>query len=237
MNTLFKASMVFFMIVKVVWAENTVLVDPAFPYRIIYGTGWVQDVKNDSTLRLKTSAPGKKTRFQLQKYVIDTSRYDSINRANLMWSRLSYVVNKELATKAGQVIWVDSTANKKLGNYRAFELIAYYSEKSTTGTLWWAEYSRWTDHNGFGYLASIIGDTNDIMDDQNYASYKALMDSVSLSHFTTVLNNSKFILTTTKRFDNTPLHWYNVLGRNLPQRTENPTMILMNKNSKRCLIR
>ncbi len=237
MNDPIKSSLLFFLIVLSVRAETAVMVDAAFPYRIICGTQWIQELKSDSLLQLKNTATGKKTRFQLHKYTIDTVQYDSLSRTNQTWSRLRYAVNYKLAQTAGRVIRVDSTANKKLGKYRAFELVAYFSEKSGTGTLWWAEYSRWTDHNGSGYLASIIGDTLDILNNENFTNYKALLDSISLSRLTTTLNYSRFMETTSKSFDKFSAHSYNVLGRDVPERLHTPAMILMKKNMKRCLIR
>jgi hypothetical protein len=232
MSTLTKSSIVLFLVGLIVQAETTVFVDATFPYRIVCKTGWLQELKNDSMLILKNSASGKKTRLQLQKYSMD-SGYDVNNKD---WSRLRYAINKELATAVGQLIFVDTSAQKKLGNSRAFEIFAFFSEKSNNKTLWWAEYSRWTDYNGSGYLASIIGDTTDMK--ENYVHYKALMDSVSLSQLPTKAGSQWVVRTLATQPHAASLSsvWYDILGRNTNGATRQPNVVLVKKNLKFMLV-
>jgi hypothetical protein len=233
--TTMKTGILLFLLSLSVSAENAVFVDAAFPYRIVCKAGWAQEMKNDSMLIVKNSSAGKKTRLQLQKYSID-SGFDLSNKG---WSRLRFAVNKELATNIGQLMWFDTTTNKKLGNYRAFELCAYYSEKSDNGTLWWAEYSRWTDHDGFGYLASVIGDTADIR--QNCTTiYKAILDSISISQLGTgVISKGPDFLRSSEPGNSaafaTP--WYDVSGKAMRRHGGIQNAVMVNKNSKRLLLR
>jgi hypothetical protein len=230
-----KSCIAFFFLSLVVSAENTIFVDAAFPYRIVCRTGWVQETKNDTVLILKNSSAGKKTRLQLQKYSID-SGFDLSNNG---WSRLRFAVNKELATNIGRLMWFDSTTNKKLGSYRAFELCAYYSEKSDNGILWWAEYSRWTDHNGFGYLASIIGDTSDIR--QNCTTiYKTILDSISISQLSTDVISNRLVFFPSNEPGNSAAFvtpWYDVSGKAMRRHGGIHNAVMVNKNSKRLLLR
>jgi hypothetical protein len=225
--------MFFLLIALPMRAENTVFVDAAFPYRIVCVSGWVQELKNDSMLLLKNSAAGKKTRLQLQKYSVDTG-YDINNKD---WSRLRFAINKELALAVGKLIFVDTSASKKLGNLRAFEIFAFFSQITDRDTMWWAEYSRWTDRNGFGYLASIIGDTTDMK--TNYSSYKALLDSTNISQLNTgVITQERRIQKAVQRgFPSSSSAWYTLSGRETRGRTEQPNTILVKKNMKQFLVR
>jgi hypothetical protein len=232
--TIMKTVFILFLISLAASAENKVFVDAAFPYRIVCKTEWVQELKNDSLLLLKNSSPGKKTRLHLQKYPIDTG-YDYSNKS---WSRLRFAVNKEIATNIGQLMWFDSTVNKKLGNYRAFEICAYYSEKSASGTVWWAEYSRWTDHDGFGYLASIIGDTTDIRLNCT-TMYKAILDSISISQLTTksLFPAAKAPRPATRLLPDHMSGWYTVLGKDVQGSGGKSRAIVVKKNAKRLFMR
>jgi hypothetical protein len=230
MTNLLKAIMTIFMIAFVVAAENTIFTDPTFPYRIVCKTVWVQEAKNDSLVLLKNSAAGKKTQLRLQKYSIDTA----IDFNSYSWSRIRFAVNKELASTIGQLMWFDSLANKKLGNYRAFEICAFFTEKSTTGTTWYGEYSRWTDHGGYGYLASVIGDTADIRANTT-TTYKALLDSISIPQLNTqtILQGPGFPAMSLQRFSGSPLPWHDVLGRTAYYyNSRQPDAIVVKKNLK-----
>jgi hypothetical protein len=229
-----KTCILLFMIVPVVQAENTVFADAAFPYRIVCKTGWGQETKNDSLLVLKNTATGKKTRLQLQKYSIDTG-YDFNSQD---WSRLRFAVNKELASNLGQLMWFDSLPNKKLGNYRAFEICAFFSEKSGAGATWWGEYSRWTDHDGFGFLASIISDTADIRANTTVI-YKALLDSISISQLSAraISQGPAFPKATVQRFTISSSTWYDALGRHTYSYSRQPGAILVKKDLKQLLMK
>jgi hypothetical protein len=228
-----KTCILLFMIVPVAWSENTVFTDAAFPYRIVCKTGWTQETKNESLLVLKNTASGKKTRLQLQKYSIDTG-YDF---NSFDWARLRFAVNKELASNIGQLMWFDSLPNKKLGNYRAFEICAFFSEKSAAGTIWWGEYSRWTEHEGLGYLASIIGDTADIRANTT-AIYKALLDSISISQLSTraARQVAGFPKVAMGRFSISSSIWYNALGRYTYSNGRQHGAILVKKDLKQLLM-
>jgi hypothetical protein len=243
MLLILRTSGVLFIIFFASHAENCVYEDAAFPYRIVCNTGWVVASKTDSTFVLKNQAPGKKTQFELRKYQIDTS-YDSASLVNKDWSRLRFALNKELVLSIGKLIFIDTSATKKLGNFRAFEIFSFLSAKSDTQsvktdtqTIWWGEYSRWTDHDGFGYLASIIGDTSDMK--QNYATYKALMDSIGISNLNTLADSKRLFS------GRAPLHvlpasqleWHNLLGRQVSGSFPCSRSILVKKNTKRLFIK
>lgn len=161
-------------------AETQVFQDAVFPYRISCKTEWTQEIKNDSTFQLKTTASNKKTRFQLKKYLLDSNETKELMR----WSRINFAVNREIAGKLGTVVSSDSGINKKVGDLRAFELIALYLQTAAGGdSIWWGELSRWTEYRGYGYYIAVIGDTADIV--RNRTAYKALLDSVTITAGTT----------------------------------------------------
>jgi len=212
MSPAIKTMLLVLLSLSTVRSENRVFSDPAFPYRVVCKPEWVQDAKNDSVLYLKNTESGKKTRLQLQKYVVD-SWYDLNNNG---WSRFRFDINYSFIIGVGTVGSIDSTSNKKLGGARAFEIFAYYWEKSDNGTVWWAEYVRWTDFNGIGYMASIIGDTLDLKTNVLNKTYVALLDSITLAQFAT--GNARKNITLIKKeqpqFTNEPVR-FNLLGRNI----------------------
>jgi hypothetical protein len=233
MMSIIKAVLLIFITIFIADAEDRLLQDLTFPYRIVCNATWVEEIKNDTILVLKNSAPGKKTCLQLKKYTLDTTFYFNNND----WSRLNYIVNKELAIAAGRLIFTDTGMTKKLGNYRAFEMFASFSQKTDVDTIWWSEYSRWTDYRGFGYLASIIGDTSDMK--ENYASYKTLMDSISISP------SSAGVIFQGKGFQRIPeqpnlslsSRWYTLSGRSIKGNVGRPNTIIVRKNVRRFFIR
>ena len=242
MILILRTSVFLFLISFAVYAENYVYEDAAFPYRIVCNSGWVVESKTDSTLILKNQAPGKKTQFQMRKYQIDSS-YDSASMANKDWSRLRFALNKELVFNFGKLVFIDTSVAKKLGDSRAFEIFAFLSARpdsqsssSDTQTVWWGEYSRWTDHDGFGYLASIIGDTSDMK--QNYAAYKAFMDSIDILNLNTSANYKRVLSV------RNPVHvlpasqseWHNLLGRQVKGSLPCSRSIVVKKNTKRLVI-
>jgi hypothetical protein len=232
MTSLLKTSLMLSMLIMVVRAENSVFTDPAFPYRIVCKTNWVQESKNDSEFILKNTSPGKKTRFQLQKYSIDTG-FDILNQA---WARLRFAVNKQLAMNIGRLVFVDTTANKKLGNYHAFELCAIFSDSAGNKNVWWGEYSRWTDYNGFGYIASIISsDTENVKNRDTIATYKALLDSINISQIGTNAI-AKIPTATIQWLPASSSTWYDILGRNTHGNSQRPNAIMVKKNLKYLLI-
>ncbi len=215
------------------YAESCVFLDNAFPYRIVCQPEWVEALKNDSLLVLNNTSPGKKTRFQLKKYLIDST----YNPDNMEWSRLNYAVNKELATTFGKLVFVDTGAAKKLGDYRAFEMFAFFSDSNKTQTTWWAEYSRWTEHDGYGFLVSIVGDTIDIK--QNYMTYKSLFDSMSVTRMNTPIVHDRAAVKRPAIRASTPLSptRYDLLGREMPGFTGCGNNVLVGKTMKQCLVR
>ncbi len=169
-------AMMFFLLVSFLpaSAETQIFQDAVFPYRISCKPDWVQEIKNDSMFQLKTTVSGKKTRFQLKRYALDTSG----SRELMGWSRVNFAVNREIAGKLGTVIFSDTGINKKIGDLRAFELCALYLQTAADDSIWWGELSRWTEYRGYGYYVAVISDTADLV--KNRAVYKALLDSVSI---------------------------------------------------------
>jgi hypothetical protein len=215
------------------FAEVRIFLDESFPYRIVCKPEWNEALKNDSTLILDKISTGTKTRFQLKKYVIDTT----FNRETNEWSRLNFAINKELAVNFGKLVFVDTGAAKKLGDYRAFEMFAFFSESTATQRVWWAEYCRWTDHDGYGFLASIIGDTIEMK--QNYATYKTFLDSISVSRMhTEVLWREKVAGLRVSR-DQSPRSPpdHDLLGRSIPSSIKKNNQVLVGKKIQQCQIR
>lgn len=214
-------------------ADIRVFLDEYFPYRIVCKPEWNETLKNDSTLILDKVTTGRKTRFQLKKYVIDST----FNRQTMEWSRLNFAINKELAVGFGKLVFVDTGTMKKLGDYRAFEMFAFFSESTATQKVWWAEYCRWTDHDGFGFLASIIGDTIEMK--QNYSTYKALLDSMSVSQMHTAVVGGRSVadlrLSRDPSTRSPPRH--DLLGRLLPASIKKSNQLLIDKKIRQCPIR
>jgi hypothetical protein len=215
------------------FAEVRIFLDESFPYRIVCKPEWNEALKNDSTLILDKISTGTKTRFQLKKYVIDTT----FNRETNEWSRLNFAINKELAVNFGKLVFVDTGAAKKLGDYRAFEMFAFFSESTATQKVWWAEYCRWTDHDGYGFLASIIGDTIEMK--QNYATYKTFLDSISVSRMhTEVLWREKVAGLRVSR-DQSPRSPpdHDLFGRSITSSIKKNNQVLVGKKIQQCQIR
>jgi hypothetical protein len=182
--SLTRYSMAFYLLISFfpVNAETQLFQDAVFPYRISCKTEWIQEIKNDSTFQLKTTITGKKTRIQLKRYALPDSNG---SREIMGWSRVNFAVNREIADKLGTVISSDSSINKKMGDLRAFELLALYLQTQASDSIWWGELSRWTEYRGYGYYVAVIGDTADLVN--NRVAYKALLDSVSITAGVTAL--------------------------------------------------
>ena len=158
---------------------------------------------------------------------------------DITWTCSSRVdtINKELAVNFGKLVFVDTGAAKKLGDYRAFEMFAFFSESTATQKVWWAEYCRWTDHDGYGFLASIIGDTIEMK--QNYATYKTFLDSISVSRMhTEVLWREKVAGLRVSR-DQSPRSPpdHDLLGRSIPSSIKKNNQVLVGKKIQQCQIR
>lgn len=225
-----------FIFVSAANAVNTILTDDNFPYRVVFNSEWVQQEKNDTMLVLHNTAPGKKTRLQLKKNDVDSG----FNTQNKEWSRFRYFVNHDIIIQFGKIMFVDTSANKKLGGFRAYEIFALFWEKTDETTLWLAEYVRWTDNNGSGYMASIIGDTLDMKENIKNKSYVHLLDSITLSQFSTSVRPPDFgvkkIIMKTESVQ-TPA-WYDFLGRNvLDHYCQKPKTIIVKKNMKHSITR
>ena len=214
-------------------AQVRVLLNESFPYRIVCEHDWVETVTNDSTLVLDHVSSGTKTRFQLKKYGIDST----FNHETFEWSRLSFAINKEWAIQIGKLVFVDTGATKQLGGFRAFEMFAFFAESTATQKVWWAEYCRWTDHDGFGYLVSIIGDTLEMK--QNYQTYKTLFDSISISRIYTPISNhrtQKALSVSRDPISRIPPR-HDLLGRCFPVSIMKGNRILVGKKNQHCHIR
>lgn len=157
------------------FAESKVFIDAMFPYRVVCATSWVEMVKSDTLFSLRDATPNKKTQLQLRRYQITDTNY---SHETMNWSRLNYVVNRELADGVGETIGSDTSTGRKVSGIRAFELFAFYSQETSGKKVWWAELCRWTERNRFGYLVTVIGDTLDLM--KNMPAYKTMLDSVDI---------------------------------------------------------
>jgi hypothetical protein len=194
----------------------------------------VQESKNDSVLYLLNTGAGKKTRLQLQKYTVDS--WYGLNNG---WSRLTFQTNYSLILSIGTIESIDSTLNTKLGGSRAFEIFAKYWEKTNSGTAWWAEYVRWTDFGGVGYMVSIVGDTLDLIENVMNNNYVSLLDSIKLTQFTTrEISEKKQHSIVQQYHDRNEIIWFDILGRNLQDYYgQKPITISVRKNIKQCIIK
>ena len=214
-------------------AETQVFQDAVFPYRISCKTEWTQEVKNDTTFQLRTTLTGKKTRFQLKKYTLDTND----TRELMRWSRINFAVNREIAGKLGTVLFSDTGINKKIGDLRAFELCALYLQTSgEKDSVWWGELSRWTEYRGYGYYIAVISDTADLI--VNRAIYKTMLDSVSISGGIAALvqsnsgNTRFFISVAVPRTGMVN----DLLGRKLTRSGPGVAQLLMQQSRKRLVV-
>jgi len=173
------------------FTESKVHEDAIFPYRLVCPAAWEEIEKNDSLVVLQDVSPGKKAQLKLRKYPINTS----VILEPMNWSRINYTVNREFASELGEVLSSDTSSSKKIGDLRAFEFLALYTEEAGDKTVWWAEYCRWTERNNFGYLVQIMGDTLDIQ--ENFSTYKAVMDSIRIMDIATPIAVRKLSYVTT----------------------------------------
>ena len=209
-------------------AEKLVFEDSAFPYRVVCEPGWAETLKNDSVLVLDNTASGKKICFELQRSTIDES-YDS---EIMEWSRLNFVISKEMAYTFGRLVFFDTTSAKRLGGYHAFELFSFFSDSS--GTVWWAEYDRWTEYDRNGFLVSIIGDTIDMK--ENLSHYTEMVDSIRIQANTSLLwyNTSIHGGSTLRMHSVVPLRWHDLLGREVAVYRNR---LMVGKKARRCPVR
>jgi hypothetical protein len=139
----------------------------------------------------------------------------------------------EIANSLGRLISFDSSAAKKLGDYRAYEYFAFFAESTSTRKVWYAEYARWSEHDGFGYLASIIGDTAEMR--QNGPVNKAFIDSINISFALPI----RFRGTAPPRVVSQPAAGgvfipHDLLGRELQPGAERRNRQLVGKSAKQC---
>ena len=226
-------SVCFFLLTEFpLYAEMQVFENEVFPYRVVCETGWIETNSSDSLLVLDNTEPGKKTRLKLKRYTLG-STYSS---EYMEWSLMNFAYSKEIAYSFGRLIFFDTTATKKLGGHHALELFAYYTDSSKT--VWFAEYDRWTEHNGYGYLASIFGDTLDMK--QNFPTYTAMIDSISFSYLTVPLFRNgveMYPLPLLKNQTEMPLLWYDLLGREIAIIPRYHNHLLVGKKVRRCTVK
>lgn len=214
-----------------VFSENLVLLNDAFPYRVVSSPGWVESLKNDSVLILDYNVSGKRNQFRLERHKIDTTS----NLQNREWSRLQYTVNKEFAAEVGRQVYADSGQEIKFGGCQAYEMFAYYSRSEGGGVVWWADYARWTEKDGYGFLASIIGDTLEMK--RNLETHRAFLDSISLTRLSTAALPRPHDGTVTRTAGTAPSvnsGAFDLLGRMLPVYVRHNGIVLAPKQARRC---
>ncbi|HEX3019552.1 MAG TPA: hypothetical protein VHP36_04590 [Chitinispirillaceae bacterium] len=166
------AVLCFFKILVASESDASVFENSSFAFRVELSSNWVPDQETDSAYYFKDVNQGKKTRLHLKRYILDTTYNFNTNE----WSQLSFAINKEFAQKTGKIIYSDTSVSIKLGEFRAYELFAFYSQNVDNKNVWWAEYCRWTDVNGLGYFVSIIGDTAEMK--TNFSVYESIMNLI-----------------------------------------------------------
>lgn len=217
------------MIAGVASAEMKVFTDASFPYRVISPSTWVEKEKNDSLFVLQDMTEGKKTRLKLTRYNIDTS----VIKDTTNWSCVNYIVNHDMANRLGNVIWDDTSRSVRIGDLRAFELCAFYTQELGDEVVKWAELCRWTERNNYGYCIELVGDTLDLMNNflQENSSYMALMDSISIMELAatgTMRPQTQYRMTILR--SRGVAEWYDLLGkRTLPPTLGRSALLLRNR--------
>lgn len=207
--------------------------DSGFAFRVDLMNNWELDQQNDSVYFFKDTTPGKKTIMHIKKYFIDTS----YNYSTHEWSRLSFAINKEFAQETGKIIYSDTSTQIKLGNLRAYELFAFYSQNVNDKKVCWAAYSRWTDKDSTGYLVSIIGDTSELKN--NLSIFSSIMDNIMIYPSDAPMNISAQSNHIFKKsvFCNTGPEWIDLLGRTMAKGTHGRTNIIINKKTQQSRVK
>ena len=216
--------------IMTVVAENLVFKDEAFPYEIVCQPQWVEDVKNDTLLQLRRE--GRKTRFKLRKYTLDSTEWDE----PMLWARYQFAVDKQMAEDTfGVVLFSDTGMDMSIGDLRAFELCALYIQALGGDTVWWGQVSRWTATRKYGYYAEIITDTTDLL--ENIDSYEAMLDSIRIVFASSAYRVGPSIR---KRApvvpDGNRNHINDLLGRKIPLRNRCGSALLVDGRIKRLLL-
>lgn len=210
-------------------AENLIFKDEAFPYEIVCQTQWVEDVKNDTLLQLRRE--GKKTRFKLRKYTLDSTDWDE----PMLWARYQFAVDKEMAEDTfGVVLFSDTGMDMSFGDLRAFELCALYIQTLGGDTVWWGQVSRWTATRKYGYYAEIITDTTDLL--ENIDLYEAMLDSVRIVFTTFAHRVGPPAGKPAVIANSTEYHVNDLLGRKIPLQNRCGSALLVGRKLKRILL-
>lgn len=226
----------FLMLLSVVifstFAEEQVFTNTTFPYRVVCKPEWVEVQKNDTVLILENSTPGKKTRMEMYRHTLDT--VSAVKHIN--WASLNFYITKELTYSFGKLVFFDTSAIKKLGGYRAYELYAMLSD--STKKTWWAELNRWAKSEKYGYLVTIFGDTSDMK--ENYSTYSAMMDSINFDYSSSLhlpYFNKNQINLSIQKHSTTSNRCYTLLGREIVITDRYRNNLLVTKGTKRCTLR
>jgi len=235
MKMLQRAGLIVIVILSTGYAiENTVFIDDVFPYRLACKPEWNEVKKNDTLLLLENTTPGIKLRFQLKKYEIDTSFFDT---EEMDWSRWQFVTNTGIADGFGTLWFSDSGETVKIGSLPAFRYFAFFKMAAGTDTVWLAQYDSWTEKDGSGYLVSLFGDTTTMV--SYFSQYKAVVDSLRIEASATSL--SAVALSRHLSVNNqAALHvngFHDLLGRPQKFLTGRVPSVLVGKGRKRCVIR
>ncbi|MBN1578120.1 MAG: hypothetical protein JW913_16280 [Chitinispirillaceae bacterium] len=211
-------------------AENTLYTDNSFPYRVVCQPEWQETEKNDSVFVIEKGERGSKVCLKLIRYHIDSS----FNLENREWSRMQFSINKHWADNFGRLWYVDSGMTISVGSLPAYEVFSYFYQTIDSQVVWWAEYNRWIENNGAGYLVSLFGDTAEVV--ENFSSYKAMVDSVRLTVSAMVREfpggRVRYSLVR-----ETPGIFYDLLGRaGIETLKHIPPGIMVGKKIKRCRV-
>jgi hypothetical protein len=214
------------------FSGEQVFTNAMFPYRVVCTSEWVEVEKSDTVLILENNTPGKKTRMEMYRYTLDTTGVVK----NINWAAFNFYITKELTYSFGKLVFFDTSAVKKLGGYRAYELYAMLSD--STKKTWWAELNRWAKSEKYGYLVTIFGDTTDMK--ENHSTYSAMLDSIQfdyssslhLPYFKKHLNTM-----TLQKSSVTNNRWHTLLGREVTANNNYRNNLLVAKRMKRCPVR
>lgn len=214
------------------FSGEQVFTNATFPCKVVCTSEWVEVQKNDSVLILKNSTPGKKTRMEMYRYTLDTVGVVK----NINWAAFNFYITKELTYSFGKLVFFDTSAVKKLGGYRAYELYAMLSD--STKKTWWAELNRWAKNEKYGYLVTIFGDTTDMK--ENYSTYSAMVDSIHFD-FSSALKLPPFNKNqrnlSLQKSSVTNNSWHTLLGREVTTTDRYRNNFLVTKRMKRCPVR
>lgn len=184
--------------------------DQLMGFKIELGKEWEKTSSNDSQCTFKDTSADGFTSLRFSRYT-----FDSEDTA-FEWARINFLVNKTITGSLGKVISYDTSASKKVGDHRAFELIGFYCQMPDS--ICWGEYSRWTEVGGFGYSVTVMSDTTTILRDS--IRFKSILDEIIIDPSLRTRSSNSKQMVPLQQSQLEKKSWYNLLGRSLPENAD-----------------